>query len=341
MKKIFLLLILITVISFAQDDYQQIFVGSWNLENLFDNIDDPEKNDEEWLITGRKEWTDDKINHKIKNLSKIIRYMNDLEGPDLLGVQEVEHRHLLDTLISRHFCDKNYKVAYEETLDKRGIDCGLIYNSDIFELEKTIPHEVNLSDGYPTRYVLQVTLRSNFNQKLFHVFVNHWPSRRGGEEESRPNRIAAAETLMRAIKRIEKTDSKPFIFILGDFNDEPNNESISTVVNAAGYSCDSTITSDPYSYYNLAYPLFKDGFGTYLYRGDWNMLDQVIVSNAVIEDNSINYICNSFEIIRPSFMVTKSGPYKDAAIPTWGGRTYLSGFSDHYPVGAKFIIRKD
>ncbi len=340
MKKIILLIvILIAAGTNAQQDVQQIYIASWNLENLFDNIDDPDKSDEEWLVDGPKKWDDEKINLKIKNQAKIIRYMNDLDGPDLLGVEEVEHRSLLDTIISRHFCDRNYGVAYEETLDKRGIDCGLIYDIDKFELIRTVPHEVQLVSKYPTRYVLQVDLKDKFTGNNFYIFVNHWPSRRGGEEKSRPNRIKAAEVLMEAIGKLP--GDNPFVFIMGDFNDEPSNESISSVVGAMGFDCESSSQNTKSKFLNLAYQMFDQGLGTYLYRGDWNMLDQLIVSRAVIEDNSINYICNSFEIVKPEIMVTKSGPYKDAAIPTWGGRKYLAGYSDHYPVGAKFILRKD
>ena len=339
MKKFIpVLLLLITSALFAQQNVQQIYIAAWNLENLFDNVDDPDKNDEEWLAEGPKQWDDVKINLKIKNLAKVIKYMNDLEGPDMLGVEEVEHRALLDTLIARYFCDRNYGVAYEETLDKRGIDCGLIYDKDKFEFAGTVPHEVELASKYPTRYVLQVNLKDKFTGDNLYVFVNHWPSRRGGEEKSRPNRVKAAEVLMEAISKLP--DEDPFIFIMGDFNDEPSNESIKSIVGAVSYDCKNSVKNSDSNFLNLAYPLFDEGHGTYLYRGDWNMLDQIIVSQAVVKDNLINYICNSFEIIKPEIMVTKSGPYKDAAIPTWGGRKYLAGFSDHYPVGAKFILRK-
>ena len=126
----------------AQTVSDTIYVASWNMENLFDAIDDEDKRDEEFLPNGKKEWTQEKIDSKMVNQSKVIQWMNDGEGPDLLGIQEVEHKHLIDTMLKRHFKNINYKVAYQETLDKRGIDNGLIYNADKFEVLNINPIEV-------------------------------------------------------------------------------------------------------------------------------------------------------------------------------------------------------
>jgi predicted extracellular nuclease len=325
-------------LTFSQDKTEEIYVASWNLENLFDNVDDDEKNDSEWLEDGSKQWTDDKIKNKLLNLSKVIRYMNVMEGPDILGVQEVEHQHLLDSILIKYFCDKNYQISYAETPDRRGIDNGVIYNADKFKLLATIPHEVKLDSGYPTRYVFQSTLQHIISGKNFYVFVNHWPSRRGGEEKSRPNRVRAAETLVDALTKVYEENNDPNIFIMGDFNDEPNNVSILNTLNAAEFYCDSSLIYSDKNLYNLSTDEFSRGWGTYLFRGDWNMLDQIIVSKNLIVDSDLDYVCNSFEIVKPYFMVTATGPYKGSARPTWGGRTYLGGYSDHFPVAARFIL---
>ncbi len=93
--------------TFAQTENDTLFIASWNIENLFDTVDDEDKNDSEFLPDGKKEWTQDKIDSKLVNLAKVIKWMNDEKGPDLLGVQEVEHQHLLDTLLQRHFGNRN------------------------------------------------------------------------------------------------------------------------------------------------------------------------------------------------------------------------------------------
>ncbi len=338
-NSLFAVLFILTTFSsiVAQSANDTIYIASWNMENLFDAIDDEDKMDEDFLPSGKKEWTQEKIDLKMVNQAKVIQWMNDGKGPDLLGIQEVEHQHLIDTLLQRHFKNNNYKVAYQETLDKRGIDNGLIYNADKFEVQNITPIEVELPSKYPTRYILEVQLKGINGEELI-VFINHWPSRSGGELKSRPNRIKAATVLREAIDLLYLNNDSLNIVILGDFNDEPNNVSLARYLWTQPFTC--TIKTEPMRLYNLSYKEFLDGNGTYLYRSNWNMLDQIIVSNEIIGDGEIKYLCNSFELIKPDFMITQSGKYKGAASPTFGGRTYLGGFSDHIPVGARFVFAR-
>ncbi|RPI71443.1 MAG: endonuclease, partial [Ignavibacteriales bacterium] len=171
-----------------QNNSDTISIAFWNLENLFDISDDPDKDDDEFLPSGSKEWTAERLDKKLYNLSRVIRSMNNDRGPDILGVCEVEHQHLLDTLVTKFFNDKNYKTSYLESPDNRGIDNGLIYNADLFTFLSVKGDTVKLNDGYPTRLVLNVNLITRDNDTLY-VYVNHWPSRRGGEAESEPDRV--------------------------------------------------------------------------------------------------------------------------------------------------------
>jgi hypothetical protein len=139
------------------------------------------------------------------------------------------------------------------------------------------------------------------------------------------------------------TNPKAKIIIVGDFNDEPSNISMINSLKALAFSCDSPLGISSVAgsdLYNISYSAYNDSIGTYLYRGDWNMLDQIIVSGDLITNPKLNYICNSFEVYSPQYMVTRSGRYKGAAYPTFGGRRYLGGYSDHFPVVAKFLINK-
>ena len=338
-KRIVLFVISFSFIAFNYSSGQSIndtvFIATWNMENLFDAIDDEDKRDEDFLPDGKKVWTQEKIDSKLVNQAKVIQWMNDGRGPDLLGIQEVEHQHLIDTLLQRHLSKNNYKVAYEETLDKRGIDNGLIYNADKFEVLNVNPILVELPSKYPTRYILEVHLKYLNGEEIF-VFVNHWPSRSRGEDKSRPNRIKAATVLREAIDILYKNNDKLNLIIIGDFNDNPNDLSIARYLWTQQFAC--AMKTESMRLYNLSYGEFLSGKGTYLYRGNWNMLDQIIVSNSMLGNGSIKYLCNSFELIKPDFMITQSGKYKGAANPTFGGRTYLGGYSDHIPVGAKFIF---
>jgi predicted extracellular nuclease len=276
MKKFFLLILITTSVSCSQTD--TLTVAFWNLENLFNTVDDPDKDDEEFLPSGSKEWTEERLDKKMYNLSRVIRSMNDDNGPDILGVCEVEHQYLLDDLIEKHLDNKNYKTAYLESPDNRGIDNGLIYNSDIFSLISVKGDTVKLGDGYPTRLILNVNLLTPDNDTLY-VYVNHWPSRRGGETESEPNRIDAAETLRKAVDENFNSNPEAKVIILGDFNDEPGDKSIINHLRATPFYCDSSEYYDSIllELLNISYPAYAIVLGSYKYRDDWNMLDQIII----------------------------------------------------------------
>ncbi|MDA3860463.1 MAG: hypothetical protein PF445_04495, partial [Melioribacteraceae bacterium] len=222
-------------------------------------------------------------------------------------------------------------------LDKRGIDNGLIYDADKFEVLNIKPIKVELPSKYPTRYILEVKLRSRNGEDIY-VYINHWPSRSGGEDKSRPNRIKAATVLRAQIDSLYKQNTLLNLVVLGDFNDELDNLSLSRYLWTQEFTCLTKI--NPKRLFDLSSNEFHSGNGTYLYRGDWNMLDHIIVSSELLSRGKIKYVCDSFELIKPQFMITQSGNYKGAATPTFGGRKYIGGYSDHIPVGAKFIFNK-
>jgi hypothetical protein len=345
MKNIFLHIVTIFLLSLLFNIHAQsrdtLFVASWNLQNLFDTVNDPQKNDEEFLLEGDMHWTADRLDKKLYNLARVIRSMNNGSGPDLLGVVEVENEAVLDTMIKKYLSDLNYKTAYLESPDNRGIDNGLIFKKNKFKVLNVQADTVHLSDGWPTRLIFGVNLLMSNDEKLT-VFVNHWPSRSGGQLESEPNRIEAAMTLRRAVDRIFQVEPDAKIFIIGDFNDEPINVSLLETLNAYPLKCDSVTSDEEFKsegeLFNLSYETFENGLGSYKYRDTWNLLDQIIVTGSLISGNEISYICHSFQVYKPDFIVTKSGKYQGAPFPTYGGRRYLGGYSDHFPAISKFKV---
>ena len=319
-------------------------ISFWNLQNLFDTNDDPVKNDEEFLPGSEIQWTEDRLDKKMYNLARVIRSMNNGSGPDLLGVCEVENQDVLDKMISKYLSDLNYKTAYLESPDNRGIDNGLIYKVTKFKLLNVQADTVHLSDGWPTRLIFGVNLLMDNDIKIT-VFVNHWPSRSGGQLESEPNRIEAAKTLRYAVDRIFRVEDDAKIFIIGDFNDDPINKSVLETLRAHPIKCDSLNANfeiEPSGeLFNVSYESFENGIGSYKYRDTWNMLDQIIVSGSLITNEVFYYICNSFEVYKPNYIVTKSGDYMGTPFPTYGGRRYLGGYSDHFPVIARFKIKRN
>jgi len=319
-----------------------LFVAFWNLENLFDTIDDPNKDDQEFLPDGLKEWTNDRLDKKMYNLARAIKSMNDYNAPDAIGVAECENKSVLEKLVSKYFDDKNYKIAYAESPDNRGIDCGFIYNADKFKLIAFDSYEIKKLSSSPTRLILHAVLQ-NQNGEQIHFFVNHWSSRRGGASETEYKRIEAAKVLKREVNRIFDKNGLAKIIIMGDFNDEPVDESILKTLGADPFKCDlsnAKIVDIPgKELYNLSYNLFEKGLGTLSFRSDWNLFDQIIISSGLVLQKGLSYLCDSFSIFNDDLVATRSGKYKGTPFPTYGGNRYLGGYSDHFSVSAKFILR--
>jgi endonuclease/exonuclease/phosphatase family metal-dependent hydrolase len=344
MKKLLALFLFLTVISCAQETDNYIFIGQWNLENLFDTIDDPKIQDEEFLPEGAKEWNEERLEKKMYNISRIIRTMNNGNGPDLLGVCEVENETVLRRMVKEFLSDQSFEIAYLESPDTRGIDNGLIFNSAKFLVLNNEGLKVDLDSGGQTRLILHTTLLFE-GRDTIHYYVNHWPSRRGGEQESEWRRITAANVLRKSIDEILNKNNSAKIIIVGDFNDEPNNESVLKYLKAQPLLCDSAAISDleednESDLFNLSYKLWSEGFGSFMYQQDFNMLDQIITSKDLLIGNDLNYECGTFKVYNHELMITRTGKFKDAPFPTYGGSRYLGGYSDHFPVVAKLKLVK-
>jgi predicted extracellular nuclease len=315
-QTLFILLILINFNSYAQEN--SFFAAFWNVENLFDTTDQNEVDDAEFLPSSGKKWDSSKFRQKLINLSSVIMSMNRGKGPDLLGLCEVENKSVIESLLD--YLNPGYEILHIDSPDGRGIDNALIYKKDLFSLVYSSADTVDLGEEN-TRSILHGRFKLK-NDAVISVYVNHWPSRRGGEA-SELKRIKAAETLRKSIKN---NDKKDYLIIMGDFNDEPENISVDSVLNAGPYSARKDLI-------NLAYDLSISGEGSYKYRDTWNMLDQIIISR---NGSKVKYIENSFEIYKPEFIITRTGTYAGTPRPTFGGSRYLGGYSDHFPVTAKF-----
>jgi endonuclease/exonuclease/phosphatase family metal-dependent hydrolase len=344
--KIYIIVIFLfsNIVGFAllKPERDTLFVAFWNLENLYDTLDDPFKDDAEFLPDSKKDWTGERFSKKLFNLARIIRSMNFEKGPDILGICESENEFALTSLINKNLKDMNYEIAYRESPDRRGIDVALIVRKDKFKLISIKADTVILPDNYPTRLILNVKLKSSIGE-IIDVFVNHWPSRRGGVEKSEKNRIAAAEVLKRNVDVILKKNPEAKIIIMGDFNDEPSNISINEVLDAKMYDCNMMRSGGMIpsaALYNLSSVTQSLGMGSYKFQDQWNMIDQIIISGGLISNNKIEYLSESFHVYKNEIMVTHSGKYEGAPFPTFGGDRYLGGYSDHFPVVAKFLIRK-
>ncbi|MDP2038507.1 MAG: hypothetical protein Q8L04_14085 [Ignavibacteria bacterium] len=337
--KLLALLIFIPQILYCQTEKKEtLYFAQFNIENLFDAIDDPATDDAEFLPESDKFWTEGKVNVKLNNLAKVINFMNKGKGPDVLSIEEVENFNMMKRLCYA-LKDREYIPAHRESKDARGIDVGLLYDRKVFEIEDLKTIEVILPTRYPTRDILHVTLKHKASGEIIHFYVNHWPSRSGGKEKSAPNRKAAGKTLRFELDDLFEQEPNANVVLLGDFNDEPMDQSLYRMLKAEDFSCREEHEAN--SLLNLSYKKAEQEDGSYLYAKNWDMIDQIIISSALNDGKKLEYECDSYEILKPDFMIIQSGDRAGGALPTYMGSKYIGGFSDHFPVGARFYIKAD
>ncbi len=280
MKKIFPLIILFCLhfqAGQAQNKENSFVVMSYNVENLFDTFDDPLTNDDDFTPEGLKKWTDERYKEKLENLTQVILSIPADEMPAIIGLAEVENRSVLEDLVSTRKLRKGkYEIIHEDGLDPRGIDCAMLYRPDLFTYKSHvyIPVEDPLNPDYLYRGILYVQGKAVDGSNL-HIFMNHWKSRGGGSAETEKQRMFTAITLRKQMDILLAQGADQKLIVMGDFNDEPTNTSIITGLSASGKRKNITMGDR----YNLFYDKHNlENLGTYNYRGEWNMLDQVIVS---------------------------------------------------------------
>ena len=313
-------------------------IGFYNVENLFDTIDDASKNDEWFLPTSEIKWNTDKYQTKLQNLSLVVAQLAEDQLPDVLGLCEVENQAVVEELLQQDILKGfEFEVICTASPDERGIDVALVYNKNKFVPDKTEFIAVDLSSFEDkTRDILHVAGRMNSGHKV-HFYVNHWSSRSEGKEESEPKRMQAARALKSSIDQEIKNDPGARIIVMGDFNDEPLDPSISGVLNAE----EDPESVSPDELYNPMIQLKKAGIGSYKYRDWWNMLDQFMLSAPLVnEQKGLVYALNSAGIKNEDWLQQHGNKYEGFPLRTFGGRNYLAGFSDHFPVYIKLIIKE-
>ena len=328
-------LIIVSVVVFAacQNPPKKIkgplTVAFYNTENLFDTIDAPNKFDEEFTPADPKNWNTEKYEKKLHDLARVIRSIDSVKLPAIVGVAEVENDLVLKDLAAQpELIKADYQIVWKDGPDFRGIDCALLYQPSKFHFESFESIQVIDPDepDFKTRDILYV--KGKIGEEVFHLFVNHWPSRRGGEEVSEPKRILAATVLRNKVNELFARDANANIIIMGDMNDEPNNMSLSDVLMAIPNG--STVENN--QLVNLMYDDFEAGNGSYSYQGNWDMIDNLVVSGALInKTKGLKSKPDNGFIFHQPFMEFKNKQGQISPNRTYG-RTYYGGISDHFPV---------
>ena len=328
------LLILISTSSYSQKQHRVIAIGSYNCENFFDTIDDTAKKDEDFTPNGDYHYTTEVYKQKLHNIATVVSKMGtDVtpDGPAVLGLVEVENDGVLKDLVAQpEIVQRNYQYCWFPTPDERGISTAMLYNPKYFRVLQQHPVHVpleSLGQKRPTRDMLFVT--GILAGDTIHVLVNHWPSKSGGEAASAPGRRLAATVVKHVEDSLMKVSANSKVFILGDFNDNPTSDGILDVLESKKDKEGLKLKD----LYNPWINVYKKGQGTESYQGEWNLIDQIMVSGAVVKNPNMKWKFYSFEIYNREFLVNKIG--RDKGLPhrsfTQSG-VWDNGYSDHFPV---------
>ncbi len=298
----------------------QYTIVSYNVGNLFDTVKTPGKDDLEYTPDGKKKWNTEKYFSKLKNIAKVISSVDSCGCPAIVGLVEVENKKVVEDLISADNLKKcKYNIVHFESGDPRGIDNALLCRNDFLTIiiQKSFPVRFGDAQSEAMRDMLYV--KGVSGKDTLHFFVNHWKSRLGEKSESEAKRLNDASCLKNKTDSLLKENENAKIIIMGDFNDNPTDKSIIDVLGA--FSAPPAI---PTYLFNPYYNLYKEGKGSYNYKGEWFLYDQIIVSGG-LNDAASELKFNSVDtyVFNPDWLY-----YTDN-----NGNKKLSMFySDHFPV---------
>ncbi|NNC49423.1 MAG: endonuclease [Flaviramulus sp.] len=307
----------------VRNDMQTI--AFYNLENLFDLANSEQTYDNDFLPTSVKKWTSKRYQNKLRKLGFVIANIGRRETgkhPTIVGLAEVENAKVIEDLIaSKHLEDYNYSYVHYDSPDERGIDVAIIYDTTAFEVLHSEAFKVELfnDEGLPD-YTRDVLLISGLlDGEKIHVIANHWSSRREGEKETEHKRIASSNRVGEIISslKLEKEDAK--IVIIGDFNDNPSDKSVKRLV-------------ESFNLFNPMETLRSYTRGTTNHNRQWNLFDQIMISNNFFKTSKRCFEYSSANIFDEDFLKLFKGKYKGTPFRTYVGKKYKGGYSDHFPV---------
>jgi len=303
-------------------------VSFWNVENLFDMENDPKKNDDEFARGGRKNVTQEIYDLKLKNCATVLTDLN----ADILGICEVENQFMMAEL-NRVYTDRDYAIVHFDSPDNRGIDCALFYDPTVFSVLESRAIKNILPGNIPTRDIVHV--QGAYQDQVLHIFVNHWPSNYGGKEKAIPKRAATANLMENVMLDLLADDPDADILLIGDFNEEPLDSNILEFKDMKN----GQRSAKPFT--NLMDPLVgKSGVGTYVYRGQDNLLDQIIASSGLMNLGPLKILPGSLEILDQPKYRQQEGKFAHYPFRFWAGNRLLGGYSDHLTVSCTVIIDK-
>ncbi|PCJ95391.1 MAG: endonuclease [Flavobacteriaceae bacterium] len=330
-----LFLLFISFLGHSQEKkkYEIRTIAFYNIENLFDTINNPLTFDDDRTPTGKDQWNTKRYNQKLTNITKVLSEIGaniTKSSPDIIGLCEVENKQVVEDLINHATLkNKNYGIIHFDSPDERGIDVALLYKKGVFTPTTFKRHRLLLSssEGYRDYTRDQLVVGGFLDNEEFFFIVNHWPSRSGGETRSRPNRLLAAKLNKRIIDSIIRLDYTSKIISMGDYNDDPIDDSLKKILHIKG----QRKKLDSLDLFNPMEGLHKKGVGSLAYRDKWNLFDQIFfTANLLKNDTSFSFW--KAGVFNPPYLSTSKGKYKGYPYRTYAGGNYSGGYSDHFPV---------
>ena len=326
----------------AQEEkkYKIHTVAFYNLENLFDTVNDTEKNDEASPIMEIKADREEIYKKKVRNMARVISDIGadvSNNAPVIIGLAEVENREVIEDLANDPaLVGKDYGIVHFESPDARGIDVALMYQKEFFTPIDTSSHELKIYDDLTRKRVYtrdQLLVSGKLEGEMIHVIVSHWPSRSGGEARSRPKRIAAAKLNKRIIDSLQAIDPYAKIFSMGDLNDDPTNSSLKDVLKAKRDKEDVKLKG----IYNPMEDFFRKGLGSNAYRDAWSLFDQILMTKPLLDTDYSSFRFYKAGVFNKQYLTNKKGRYKGYPFRSFADGGFTNGFSDHFPVYVHII----
>lgn len=322
-------------------------IAFYNLENLFDTINNNGKYDLEFSPDGARQWNAAKYRSKITNLARAITHMTSPStplGPAFIGLAEMENASVLEDLVAevdRQLVSDgkkawNLKIIHHDSPDRRGVDVAALYNDRIFKLMdvENYPLSIDGNDTFRTRDQMCVT--GLIAGDTLSIIVNHWPSRLGGQKQSSYLREAAARLSLHIADSLWSVSSDRGVIIMGDLNDDPQDISCAKVLEARK---DADIVP-LHGFFNPFWSLLDKGIGTIAYDGNWSLFDQIIVSGTLLpQHESRGLVYKSSRVNNFDFLRSDDGDHRGGPLRTYKGGVFLNGYSDHFPTQV-FLIKE-
>lgn len=320
-----------TVCDAQQQQFRLASMAFYNLENLFDPTDDPLKADEDFTPGGANHYTEKIYHEKLHNMATVLAGLGTElcpGGPALIGVAEVENAAVLHDLVAEPALrDRAMQVVHFDSPDNRGVDVGLLYRPDCFTLLQACALPVDIMRDGKREYTRDVLYASGLlGPDTLHVFVNHWPSRRGGEAATVWKRAKAAAVCKRIIDSLVQQNPHTLYTVMGDLNDDPPDPSITETLGARG----EKDKVPPGGMYNPWLAFYRKGIGTLGHNDSWSLFDQIILSYGFLRQGS-QWRYYRAEVFNRDFLKNRSGKYKGYPHRSFSGTNWAHGYSDHFP----------